>query len=450
VTAALAVVTLSSGMLDVVGVSIAAIGRLFHATPSSLTWVITVQLLAAGVCTPVLSRLGDIRGHRRVLRAATLLTAAGGVLTAVAPNFGLLLTGQALQGPAGAFAPLAIGVLRDRASTSRLRRGIATVITGAAVGSALGLLAAAEIYRATGSVRDVLWAPAGCSACAVAAAFAFVPETRWRARLRMDWLGALSLSSGVGVLLLALAEGPGWGWASGRTAGAWTLGLVLLGIWVVTELRVRDPLIDLRAMSRRAVAPLYLASLPIGAAFYGPAAATVTFLAASRKTTGYGFDLDVTGIAYVGLVGACALVLGVMIVPRLVKRIGQQRTVYAGCAVLLAAYTAWAVWHNALWQAVVANSLTLLGVGLVLSAMAVVITERTDPASTSISLGMKDTITAIGGSMAGAGFAALLNVATSTGTGIPREWAYVAVWLSCALASLIALLIVAASRPPRV
>jgi hypothetical protein len=49
--------------------------------------------------------------------------------------------------------------------------------------------------------------------------------------------------------------------------------------------------------------------------------------------------------------------------------------------------------------------------------------------------------------MAGAGFAALLTQATIAGTIIPRESAYAAVWLTCALASLLSLLIVAAARP---
>jgi MFS family permease len=448
VTAGLVLVSLSDSALSgVVPVSLASIGRLFHVTAGSLTWVITVQLVAAGVCTPVFSRLGDVRGHRRVLRAAALIIATGGVLIAVAPNFGLLLTGRALQGPAGAIMPLAIGVLREQASGSRLRRGIAAVVMGAAVGFALGLLAAAEFYRATGSVRDLLWVPAGCSAVAAAAAFTFVPETRWRARLRMDWLGALTLSSGLGLLLLALAAGPSWGWASGRTAGAYALSLVLLGLWAAVELRVSDPLIDLRAMSRRALAPLYLASLPMGAAFYGATTATVTFLAASRKTTGYGFGLDITGIAYLGLMTTSALVVGAMIAPRLVKYIGHQPAVYAGCAAMFAGYTGLAVWHSALWQTVVALCVSSLGIGLTVSAMPMVITERTDPASTSISTGMQTTATAIGGGMAGAGFGVLLNLAISAGTGVPREWAYVAVWLSCGLASLLALLIVAASRP---
>jgi MFS family permease len=95
-----------------------------------------VQLLSTGVCTPVFSRLGDIRGHRQLLCAAALLTAAGGVLMAVAPVFSLLLAGRALQGPSGAFTPLAIGILRGRADISRLRLGTAAVVTGASAGVA--------------------------------------------------------------------------------------------------------------------------------------------------------------------------------------------------------------------------------------------------------------------------------------------------------------------------
>jgi MFS family permease len=450
VNAALVLVTVSEGvLLSIVPSTAAGIGQLLHISPGSLNWINTVQLLTTGVCTPVFSRLGDIRGHRQVLRAAVLLTAAGGVLMALAPGFAVLLTGRALQGPAGAFTPLAIGILRDRAGTSRLRRGTAAVVAGASAGAALGFLGSAQLYRATGSVRDVLWIPAACSAAAAAAAFAFVPQTRRRTRRRMDWPGAVTLSAGLAVLLLALASGGGWGWASGRTAGALTASLVLLAAWVAAELRVPDPLIDLRAASRRAVAPFYLASLPIGVAFFGATTATTTFMAAPEHVAGYGFGLDVTALAYVGLVNTTAIVLGATAVPRLVKHIGHEPAVYAACAAMLAGYTGLAAWHGTLWQVVVASSVSSLGMGLIASAMAVVLTERAGTASTGISVGLYITVRAIGGSMAGAGFAALLTRATIAGTVIPREWAYAAVWLTCALASLLSLLIVAAARPKR-
>jgi MFS family permease len=163
-------VTVSEGvLLSIVPSTAAGIGQLLHISPGSLNWINTVQLLSTGVCTPVFSPLGDIRGHRQVLRAAVLLTAAGGVLMAVAPDFALL-AGRALQGPGGAFTPLAIGILRGQADIGRLRRGTAAVVTGASAGVALGFLGSAQLYRAAGSVRDVLWMSA-------AAAFAFVPET---------------------------------------------------------------------------------------------------------------------------------------------------------------------------------------------------------------------------------------------------------------------------------
>jgi len=450
VTATLVLVTVSEGvLLSIVPSTAAGIGQLLRISPGSLNWINTVYLLSAGVCTPVLSRLGDIRGHRQVLRAAALLTAAGGVLMALAPDFALLLAGRALQGPGGAFTPLAIGILRGRADVGRLRSGTAAVVAGASAGVALGFLGSAQLYRAAGSVRDVLWMSAACSAAAAAAAFAFLPETQWRTRRPMDWPGAVSLSAWLAVLLLALASGAGWGWGSGRTVGALAASVVLLGAWAVVELRVTDPLIDLRAAARRAVAPLYLASLPIGVAFFGATTATTTFMAASKHVAGYGFGLDVTALAYVGLATTTAAVLGAMVIPRLVKHVGHEPAVHSACAVMLAGYLGLAAWHGALWQVIAASSVSSLGIGLTASAMAMVLTERASTASAGISVGLYITVRAIGGSMAGAGFAALLTRVTIAGTVIPRESAYVAVWLTCGLAALLSLLIIAVARPRR-
>jgi MFS family permease len=117
--------------------------------------------------------LGDIRGHRQILRAAVVTVAIGGVLIAVAPSFGVLLVRRALQGPGGAFTPLAVGILREHADTRRLRQGTVAVVTGATAGVALGFLAAAQVFQATDSVRDVLWIPAVCMGCfAVLAGYA--------------------------------------------------------------------------------------------------------------------------------------------------------------------------------------------------------------------------------------------------------------------------------------
>jgi MFS family permease len=442
--AALASVTFAEGtLLAVVPTAVAGIGRLFGQSAGALNWVSTAQLLATGVCTPAFSRLGDTLGHRRVLRVAVLLAAAGAVLAALAPDFGLLLAGRVLQGPIGAFTPLAVGILRDRLDTERLRRGIGVVVGALTAGSAAGLLIAAEVYQASASVRVVLWIPAACLTVAAVVTFWLVPQTLRRAPVRMDWLGAVLLGAGLAMLLLVLAHGAAWGWASVSTAGWLAGGVSALVLWVVTELRVTDPLIDLRAVSRRAVAPFYLASLTIGVAFFGASTATTTFMATSRSTTGYGFGLDITAIAYVGLPSSGAVVLGAVAVAWIARQVGHRATVCLGCAALLAGYGGLAGWHDQIWQLIVWSSVAGLGVGVVSGAMPVVLTERSARTSAGISTGLFISGRAVGGSIAGAGFTALLTRVTIGHTGIPRQIGYVSVWLICAAASLVSLVIVA-------
>src|ERR1700733_13809378 len=146
--ATLACVTFAEGtLLAVVPTAVAGIGRLFGVSAGTLNWVSTAQLLATGVCTPVFSRLGDTLGHRRVLRVAVLLAAAGAVLAALAPDFGLLLAGRVLQGPIGALTPLAVGILPARPASVKLGGGIGTVVGALPAGSAAGRLIAAEVFR---------------------------------------------------------------------------------------------------------------------------------------------------------------------------------------------------------------------------------------------------------------------------------------------------------------
>lgn len=56
-------------------------------TDASIAWFITVQTLAAGVCVPILAKLGDIFGHRRMLRIGIVSVLVGTVLVAFAPSF---------------------------------------------------------------------------------------------------------------------------------------------------------------------------------------------------------------------------------------------------------------------------------------------------------------------------------------------------------------------------
>jgi MFS family permease len=84
-----------------------------HTSQSTVTWVLTAYLLAASVATPILGRLGDMMGKRKVLVAVLVLLGAGALLAAVASSIAALIVARAMQGAGGAVLPLAFGVVRD-------------------------------------------------------------------------------------------------------------------------------------------------------------------------------------------------------------------------------------------------------------------------------------------------------------------------------------------------
>src|SRR2546423_2374019 len=81
----------------------------------------------------------------------------------------------------------------------------------------------------------------------------FVPESPIKTPSRVDYLGATLLSGGLVAMLVALTEGESWGWTSGRTLGLAAAAVVLLVAWRNAELRVDEPMVDMRMLARREI-----------------------------------------------------------------------------------------------------------------------------------------------------------------------------------------------------
>lgn len=122
---------------------------------------------------------------------------------------------------------------------------------------------------------------------------------------------------------------------------------------------------------------------------------------------------------------------------RLFKLLGG-RAVLAVSGVLMAiGYVFLIEAHDKPWQFVVVNIINGLGVGLALSAMPVLIVESSPQERTSIATGIYNTAKTVGGSVAGAIFAAILTAITFKGTEIPTIHAYTTVWWCCAGVSIL-------------
>src|SRR5436190_878389 len=86
----------------------------------------------------------------------------------------------------------------------------------------------------------------GCVAAALALVHRYVPESPVKTPSSVDVPGALLLAGGLTSLLLALTEGDSWGWLSGPVVGLVALAAALLVALVLVELRVAEPLVDMR------------------------------------------------------------------------------------------------------------------------------------------------------------------------------------------------------------
>ncbi|MFB7941341.1 MFS transporter, partial [Streptomyces sp. NPDC056049] len=425
------------------------IGRELGIRDADLTWVLSAQLLAAAVSVPVLGRLGDLHGHRRVLRWALASVAVGTLLVALAPNLEVLLLGRVLTGPLAALLPLEIALVRDRLPLGPARSAIARLVGALALGTLLGGVLTGAVHELTDDVRLTLLLPVVLAVACVPVSFLAIPESRRLARGRLDLPGAVLLSATMLLLLSGVSaaqdDGPG-------PSALIQLGLALLlgVVWTRVELRTAEPLVDVRALADRRVAPFFLCAFAFGVVYFGGQAPDATFLAADPATTGYGFGLSALSISLVALPAAATAVVTASLTARIAGRTGYVPALAGSFALVAASFLTTAVLHTAIWQLVAAKVLAGLGLGVALGAMPTVIAEASDPSRTGVTTALYNNVKTLGGAVAGGVMAAVLTASATQVSDTPAASAYVTVWLICAgvAAAAAALTLVARRTAP--
>ncbi len=422
------------------------IGRELDIRDADLAWVVSAQLLAAAVGVPVLGRLGDLHGHRKVLRWSLVAVAAGSLLVALAPNLPVLLAGRVLTGPLAALLPLEIALVRDRLPLGPARAAIARLVGALALGTLLGGVVTGAVQALTDDVRLTLLVPAALAAACVPVSFLAIPETRRLARGRLDLPGAVLLSLTMLLLLsgTATAKDHGLGLAAGTQLG---LAVLLGALWTRVELRASQPLVDVRALADRRVAPFFLCAFAFGVVYFGGQAPDATFLAADPAVTGYGFGLSALEISLVALPAAATAVVTASLTARIAGRTGYVPALAVSFALVAASFLTTAALHSAVWQLVAAKILAGLGLGVALGAMPTVIAEASDPSRTGVTTALYNNVKTLGGAVAGGAMAAVLTASAPHPGATPTEPAYVTVWLLCAALAAAAAALTLVARP---
>jgi EmrB/QacA subfamily drug resistance transporter len=231
---------------SIVNVAIPTIQDQFGGTTDDVQWVVTGYTLMLGVVVPTTAWLGDRFGLTRLYNLALLAFAAGSALCGLAWDLNSLVVFRIIQAiPGGILPVITLSILLRIVPRERL---------GAAMGLyGLGVVFAPAIGPTLGGylVEYVDWrlifyinVPVGI--LGAVAAVLVLPRFPRVAGRRFDAWGFLTVAGGLFALLLAVSEGESWGWYSYSILGLITYGVLSLALFVVIELEVADPLLDIR------------------------------------------------------------------------------------------------------------------------------------------------------------------------------------------------------------
>jgi MFS family permease len=423
------------------------IQRDLDTTMTWATWIFTGFLLSSAIFTPLVGKLGDMYGKKRMLVLALGVFAAGTLAAALANSIGLLIAARGLQGVGGAVFPLAFGIVRDELPMHRVGVGLGLLSATFGVGGGAGLVLSGVILESL-DWTWLFWIGAVPVIAAAALVAAFVPESPVRTPARLDWKGALALSAGLGALLVALSEGERWGWTSVATLGTFGAALAILALWVAVELRVDEPMVDIAMMRDRGVFWTNAVAVLAGFAMFGTFLMVPTLVQFPRglpaplaSAVDYGFGATVI-VAGLYLLPASAVMLVVGPLAGIAeRRLGARMLVLGGLAVLAMGGVALALLHDSGAGIVLAMTLVGTGVGLAYAMLAKLVVDSVSPAVTGVAMGMNTVMRTVGGVIGGQVGAAVLSAMTiPQAPGIPEEAAFTTTFLIAAAAAAVAVL----------
>ncbi|GAA1350247.1 MFS transporter [Streptomyces beijiangensis] len=417
------------------------IPALTGSTPAAASWLVTVTLLTGAVCTPVLGRVGDMYGKRRVLVAALGVLVVGSVLCAVSSDIGVLIAGRALQGAALAVVPLGISIMRDELPPARVLSSVALMSSTLGIGAAVGLPIAAMVIEHS-DWHTMFWASAGLGVLDVVLVLVFVPESPLRSRGRFDVLGAIGLSAALVALLVAVTQGGEWGWGSTRIVGLFAAAVVIGVAWGFYEMRVASPMVDLRVSARPAVLLANIAALLIGFAFYGNSLVTGQMVQ-EPKATGYGLGASIVVSGLCLLPGGITMVALSPLSARISATRGPKVTLAVAAVVMVAGYVLRFFTSHSLLMIIVGATVVSSGTALAYSALPSLVMRAVPVSETGAANGLNTLMRSVGQAFCSAVVAAVLaNVTFQVGGHTaPTLHAYLLVFLIAGGAALAALLV---------
>jgi EmrB/QacA subfamily drug resistance transporter len=402
----------------------------------NVAWLLTAFLLSAAIATPIIGRLGDIAGKRRVLLLVLAVVVAGSLIDALSHSLGVLIVGRVLQGVGAGVFPLMFGITRDEFPPRRMPGVIGLISVTLGIGSGIGIILSGVIADHL-DYHDLFWLQVVSIGLCVAATRLLVPESTVRSPAGINWVGAGLLSAGLATLLLAISKSSAWGWGSANTAGLLVAAVLSFTLWAISELRSPHPLVDMRTMRIQTVWATNLTAALLGVGMFS-AFVLVPQLAQTPRSSGYGLGSSVTGAGLLLLPMTLTMFILGLAAGKLQRTFGPRLILIAGCVIATAAYVVMLVAHGSATPLYLATGLLGIGVGLGFAAMSTLIVQVVPAHETGMATGFNVVARAVGSATGSAITATLLassvnTVGTRTESGYNHAFALDAIALALAV-----------------
>ena len=418
------------------------IARHLSINDADVNWFEAAQLMVSALVLPLLARLGDLIGHRRVLLLSTVVTAVASWGVAVAPTFWTFLVAWAIQGFYVVWLPMEVAIIYRRTSGDERRTRAAASVLVAAL--ELGVIAAALASGALSGLigmTGLLALPAVVVTLAWFAIYFGVPHVPVAASGRVDWPGFWLVTAAIGIVMAGLMvlrlEGPGSLWP-------WLVLLVGAAAFVPfarVELRAANPLVDLRVLGAPTQWPIQLTAALIGASLLGAQIPLSTFARTDPAVTGYGLGVSAATMSYVIGGYVFSLAVGALLLPVIARPIGPRWTLALGASLVALGYLLFLPFHGSLLQVLANMVVAGIGSGALVAALPAAASVEAPPTHTGFVTGMTNATKTLGGAIASSVYAIALSATGSIdteGSVHAPLGGYMTVWAICGGTALVA------------
>jgi MFS family permease len=382
----------------------------FHVDAAQITLIISAYAATGVALSPVVGKLGDIYGKRKVMIVVMFTYAASVSVTGFSPNFAFMVGARTIQGVGLTIIPLGMSLMREEFPREMVPRAQGLLSAMFGIGFAISLPLGSWVSQDYGWRTTYHSAVPFVVIMAVLVLFLVKESPYRRPDTRVDYLGALFLGLSLAGIVIALSQGEAWGWTSAMTLGFVAFGLLMAVPFVIVERRLtaqkREPIVDQRLLRERNVAVtnvvltvaglgMYLALFSLIYQFEYPIASG-GYNASCASLLNCNFQILTAGIDILPLaVGmTCSALLTSMIVSRVgIKPLAITGGLITALGFLLEAYA------PTLGAALEVEVLIGVGMGLLNASIINLLVLTVDPKDMGQATAMNNVFRNVGGSV---------------------------------------------------